>query len=95
MDKNLQSIGKNIGQFLWKYHFTLFFVIAVSGITLAIYSLLDVINTTTPATVSTSTDSAATFDDATIKRIDELKSGSEQGSFSLPTNQRTELFMEG
>lgn len=95
MDKNFQSIGKNIGQFLWKYHFTLFFVVAVSGITLGIYSLLGVINTTAPATTSAGTDSATTFDDATIKRIDELKSGSEQGSFSLPANQRTDLFMEG
>lgn len=92
MKNSLQGIGSMLRQFLWKYHFTLFLVFAAGGATLGIYSLLGVINLSTPANANQS--SQDTFDQATINRVKKLSSSADEQNFTLPTNQRTDPFLE-
>lgn len=93
MNKSMQLIGTTIRRSLWKHHFTIFLVTAASGAALGIYSLLGVINMTTPKNSTSSTNNDA-FDQATIDKVNALGSGSDEEIFTLPANQRTDPFLE-
>lgn len=92
MKTSVRGISTWLRQFLWKYHFTIFLVFATSGATLGIYSLLEVINLTAPAVVNQNDQGA--FDQATIDRVKRLSSSADEQTFSLPTNQRIDPFLE-
>lgn len=92
MKTSLQAISSKIRQFLWKYHFTLFLVFAAGGATLGIYSLLGVINLSAPT--DNKLDSKSTFDQATIDKVNKLSNSTDEQTFTLPTDQRTDPFLE-
>ena len=94
MNKSLRLISDTVRKSLWKHHFTIFLVAAAGGAALGIYSLFVVINLTTPTTQAGGS-TATTFDQATIDKVNALGSGDNQQTFTMPTDQRTDPFLEG
>lgn len=92
MTTDLSAILVGVKRFFWRYHLTIFIVVAASGIAIAIFSLIGVIAQSSDTSGFTATEST-TFDKATIEKVKKLN---DQPSydFSLPTNQRSNPFME-
>lgn len=84
----------SIKRILWRHHFTLFLVISVGGIALAISSLFGVINSSENVT-NVDTSGQISFDQTTIDNLEKLKGTSTSTTYSLPTNQRIDPFVEG
>lgn len=92
MNTDLSSFIGSIRHFLWRYHLTMFIVIAVGSIALAIFSLLGVVSQPSDP-VATGTASQSNFDQETIDRVLQLQD-TPSYNFTLPTNQRNNPFSE-
>ena len=89
---NSQITAASFTRFMWRHHFTLFLVISIGGIALAIYSLFGVINASSN-TDNLDASGQIVFDQQTINKIQKLD-GTPETNFALPTGQRTDPVME-
>lgn len=92
MNTDLSDLLETTKHFFWRYHLTIFMVIAASGIALAIFSLIDVVGQSSD-TKGYDTQAATSFDQETIDRVKNLNDNPDY-TFTLPTNQRTNPFTE-
>lgn len=80
---NLSTITHTISQFMHRFHVTIFVVFVVGGLSLATLFLQQVITAPPQADTGVS-DSASTFDDATMGRISNLHTTDDKSSLTLP-----------
>lgn len=96
MDINisLNSIKKTIATFLHRFHVMIFALVVLVGLIFMIFLLYNIIISSTNTEGLTPQTTDTSFDQATIKRINELKSG-DQSSDELDFSQgRTNPFVE-
>ena len=93
MSNAMGSPTTKVKRFFWRYHLLMFITIAATGTGLAIYSLLGIANQSSGTVGSSQTGQAAVFDQATIKRVQQL-SNTPNYTVPLPTNQRNNPFTE-
>lgn len=91
MDINLLAIKKAISSFLGRYHFILFFVYVISGLSLGVWSVYGVIELTDQSNGYTSQANSTGFDQAAIDRLRNLKDSNQQTE-QLPVSGRTSPF---
>lgn len=82
----------SVKRFLWRYHLTMFTVIAVSGAALAIFSLISVVAQSADTT-GIETSGKTEFDQTAIERVKALNDEPSY-DFSLPSGQRNNPFAE-
>jgi len=93
MEISLSAIAKNITSLLHRYHIILFVIFALGGLAFVIFLLNGILVRASDSTNYTSA-STTTFDEATIKRIEELKTRDDP-LVKLDTNgKRTNPFIE-
>jgi len=91
---SLKTIKKSLYIFLHRFHVVLFVIVILGGLVIAIFLLNETVVTSgesgdyTPATNSTS------FDQATIKRIEELKTSNQGGGNLDLSGRRINPFVE-
>lgn len=86
MNISLDAITKPLAYFFGRFHAVIFVVLVVGGLAVAVLILSDVVQSSTN-TIQTSTDtiSGSSFDQATIERIDKLKTSDDNaGELVLP-----------
>lgn len=87
MEISLTTIKDKTSTFLHRYHAVIFTVIVAGGLILVIFLLNNIIASSSTSTNYTPAGSDATFDEATIERVNQLKS-SEEASEQLNLSQR-------
>lgn len=92
MSPELRNSLHQAVNFLAKYHYTVFLVLAALGIAAGIYSLLTVVQYSSLQQTEQTSNSSVT-DEQTIKRIRELSNKSNT-DLTLPQDQRINLFAE-
>lgn len=85
--------GNSPKRFFWTHYLIVFFVIAAGTIAIAIFSLISIINNSSKVD-EYDTSSNISFDQATIDRIKNLSDDPTKDKFELPTDQRSDPFME-
>lgn len=91
---SLDAIKKSLSTFLHRFHVTLFVLVVFGGLALVIFMLNGVIIRSTETSGYTPKTPNATFDQATIDRIEELQTrGQTNGGPTLPPG-RTNPFVE-
>lgn len=87
--KPLNIIAAKFLSKLNTYNLTIFIVVIVLGLVVAVFSLQRILETAiqAPETSTSATYTTITFDQATIDKIDSLKTASQAGDISLPTGR--------
>jgi ABC-type bacteriocin/lantibiotic exporter with double-glycine peptidase domain len=92
---SLTSVKKGIIAFLHRFHIILFVVVVLGGLAIAILMLNNVIVKSATSDGYTSQTNNASFDQPTIKRIEDLKTRDQAGSDQLDLSKgRTNPFVE-
>lgn len=94
MDISLQTIKTSVIAFLHRFHIVLFVVITVGSLAVAILLLSTIIASASESNGYVSTSNNATFDQATIDQINQLKTDDQDTSSALPQTGRTNPFVE-
>ena len=91
---SLDSIKENFFSFLHRFHLVIFVIVVLGGVAAGIFVLNTIIIRSSDTTDAPAGSSNAVFDEATIKRIDELKTRDQGGGeLALPPG-RTNPFVE-
>ncbi len=91
MTGDMSNYISSTKRFFWRYHLTIFAVVAVAGVSIAIIILLGVITqSSNPVTTAPESES---FDQDTIERVKQLNDTPDY-NFNLPSNQRINPFAE-
>lgn len=94
MNMNLKAIKQNLTAFLRRFHITLFVLIVFGGLAVVVFMLNSVIIRSSDTSGYTPETPNATFDQATIDRIEELQTRDQSGgTLQLPPG-RTNPFIE-
>ena len=93
MDISLIAIKKAIITFLHRYHVILFVVLVVGGLVVMVFYLNGILVQSSQSDGYTSTSNNATFDQATIDRIKQLRTINENQS-QLDFSGRSNPFIE-
>lgn len=93
MDISLTAIKKTIVTILHRYHVVLFVVVVVGGLVIMVFYLNTILIQSGQSDGYTSTSNNATFDQATIDRIKELRTANENQS-QLDFSGRSNPFIE-
>jgi hypothetical protein len=92
---SLASVKKAFFAFLQRFHIIVFVVVVLGGLAVAILMLNNVIVRSSASDGYTSQTNNASFDQATIKRIEDLKTRDQAGSDQLDLSKgRTNPFVE-
>jgi len=91
MEISLTSIKNGLSHFFNRYHFIIFFVFSIGGISIGILLLNNAIVSSDNANGYTSTVNDTTFDQDTIKRLEALKEPGQETE-KLPLSGRTSPF---
>ena len=94
MDISLITIKRSITTFLKRYHIVLFVVIVLGGLGSAVLLLNNTVNLSGESNGYISTANSTSFDQATINRINQLKSPDQNNSALDLTKGRTNPFVE-
>ncbi len=94
MDISLQTIKTSVIAFLHRFHIVLFVVITIGSLAAAILLLSTIIASSSESNGYVSTSNNATFDQATIDQINQLKTNDQNASSALPQAGRTNPFVE-
>ncbi len=94
MNISFLSIRKSIAHFVGRYHVVLFVVVVLGGLSLVILRLNNVIVSSAESDGYAPKSSNATFDQATIDRIKQLKTRDEAGAQLDLSKGRTNPFVE-
>lgn len=73
MQASSKSIGKSIGQFLFRFHALIFTIIVLGGLSVAVLLLNGVIGLSDQATDYTPPSTDTSFDEQTIERVRALQ----------------------
>lgn len=91
---SINSIKKAIFTFLHRFHIIIFVLVVLVGLIFIVYLLYNIVVKSTEYTAPEPSGSSASFDQDTIKRINELKTR-DQSSSELDLSQgRTNPFVE-
>lgn len=90
---DLHQIQRQLGRFFARYHAIIFFLIIAVLLMVAILMILSIINITGKTDAANVKPIDSSFDEATIKRLNELQSGDTNSSLNLP-NGRINPFSE-
>lgn len=90
---NLATFGPVLRTFVWRHSLTIFLVPTIGAVALATFVMYQVVQS---ASAPTSSDAAntITFDKDTMDKLKKLQPVTSLGTYSLPTNQRSNPFME-
>lgn len=91
---SLPAIKKAISHFLHRYHAITFVITVLGGLVLVVLLLNDTIITSGEPNGYTSGTTVTTFDQATMKRIEELKTRDQTTDISAPPGVRSNPFVE-
>ncbi len=95
LNLSLTSMKKMIITFLHRFHIVLFVVFVLGGLAIAIFILNNIIIRSGTSDGYTSQTNNASFDQATIKRIEDLKTRDQAGGDQLDLSKgRTNPFVE-
>lgn len=87
------AIGTSLANFLKRFHAILYFVLVGIGIGICMITIISIINLSSQAD-ATSEAISSTFDQKTIDRIRQLESRDNTTPIDIPTNQRTNPFVD-
>lgn len=90
---SIQSIKKTVVALLHRFHIVLFVIIILGGLAIVILLLNDVVIRSGQSDGYTPDNSSTSFDQSTIKKIQELNTNGQTGT-PLPTGVRTNPFIE-
>ena len=94
MEISLASLKKIFGRFLGRFHIVIFAVVILGGLSVVILLLHSIITTSNDPSGYTPNGISSSFDNATINRIEQLKTRTEgSGDLNLPPG-RTNPFVE-
>lgn len=93
LNLSLQSIKKTIITLLHRFHVILFVIIILGGLAVVILLLNNVVVRSGQSDGYTPDNNNTSFDQSTIKKIQELKTNG-QATSQLPTGVRTNPFVE-
>lgn len=91
---NLRSNKELVADFLRRFHLVIFIVIVVLSLSVAIFLLNIIVNKASGTDPSLMGGGSETFDQATIQRVERLKSSNEQGAPLDLVNGRISPFNE-
>lgn len=94
MDISLQAIKTPVVAFLHRFHVVLFVVLSIGSLAVAILLLNTIIGSASESNGYVSTSNNASFDQATIDQVNQLKATGEGASPSLPQTGRINPFVE-
>lgn len=94
MDISFTSVKKSLGRFIGRFHVVLFVVTILGGLVIVVLLLNNIILTSTRSNDYTPETSNATFDQATIDRIKQLKTRDESSSQLDLSGGRSNPFVE-
>jgi hypothetical protein len=94
MNMNFKATKKAIAAFLRRFHVTLFVLIVFGGLALVVFMLNSVIIRSSDTSGYTPETPNATFDQATIDRIEELQTRDQSGGTLQFPPGRTNPFVE-
>lgn len=88
-----QGIGKQLSAFLYRHHLVLFVIIVIGSMSVVVFLInQSLINSTDTSDVTDS--QVLNFDEKTIDKVNSLKSTGSQQPLHLPTDKRTNPFVE-
>lgn len=91
---SITAIKNNLFSFLHRFHVVIFVIVVLGGVAASVFTLNTIIIRSSDTSDAPVGSSGAAFDQATIKRIDELKTRDQSsGGLSLPPG-RTNPFVE-
>lgn len=90
---SLVSLKKGMLAFLHRFHLVIFVVVVLGGLAVVVLLLNDIIITSSENNGYTPQTNNATFDQSTIKRIDDLKTRDQAGT-QLDLSGRSNPFVE-
>ena len=94
LNLSFDTIKQNSFSFLHRFHVVIFVIVVLGGVAAGIFALNTIIIRSSDTTDAPSASNGTTFDQATIKRIDELKTRDQSGGgLSFPPG-RTNPFVE-
>ena len=94
MDISLTSIKKLAIDALHRYHLILFVITIAGSLVVVVFLLNNIIVTSSTSNGYTPQSDSATFDQATIERIKQLKTSAENNGQLAPTQGRVNPFVE-
>lgn len=94
MEISFTSLKKTITNFFVRYHVVIFSVIVIGGLSVVVLILNSIITSASDTSNYVPAGSSATFDEATIKRVNELKARSETGGNLTFPEGRINPFVE-
>lgn len=94
MDISLQAIKAPVVAFLHRFHIVLFVVISIGSLAVAILLLNTIIASSSESNGYISTSNNASFDQATIDQIKQLRATDENSVPPLPQTGRINPFVE-
>lgn len=94
MEVSLTSLKKLLGRFLGRFHVVIFVVIVLGGLSVVILLLHSIISASNDPSGYTPSGISSSFDNATIERVEQLKTRTEEsGELNLPPG-RNNPFVE-
>lgn len=92
---SITGLKSGLGHFFHRFHVLLFTLFALGGLIIAIFSINSALTISTQDPVEATANLNTTFDTATMKEIDKLRSlTQDQQKLEFPANQRTNAFQE-
>ncbi|HET6746871.1 MAG TPA: hypothetical protein VFH06_02065 [Candidatus Saccharimonadales bacterium] len=89
-----EAIKKSFFVFMHRYHVILFVVVVLGGLAVSVFVLNTIVIRSSDTSDSTSGQTSGEFDQATIKRIEELKTRDQAGGGLDLSKGRTNPFVE-
>ena len=91
---SLPAIKKALSSFLHRFHVVTFVITVLGGLVVVVLLLNDAIITSGEPNGYTSGATVTTFDQATMKRVEELKTRDQTSDISAPPGMRINPFVE-
>ena len=91
---SIPAIKKALAHFLHRFHVITFVITVLGGLVVVVLLLNDTIITSGESNGYTSGTTVTTFDQATMKRIEELKTRDQTTDISTPPGVRSNPFVE-
>lgn len=90
---DLTTLGKAVANFFRRFHAIIYFLGIGIGIVVCMISIIEIIDLSSKSDATSETVNAS-FDEKTIERVQQLESRDKNTPVSLPTDQRTNPFVD-
>lgn len=95
MDISLIKLQRAVDHFFRRYHVMVFMLTAVIGVSFAVLSLYNIIlQSGNPTEEQVNAATSSSFDNDTIDKLNRLLQADSTQIYTLPSNQRTNPFVE-